>query len=99
MTDYLDGYLARKLNASSAFGAFLDPVADKLMVCAVLILLSTAPIAAGPLAGNAWIIPRWAAHDRAICMRRTAVPKGHGWATVHANLHGCAQGPVCNQLT
>jgi len=39
ITDWLDGYLARKLGATSAFGAFLDPVADKLMVAAALILL------------------------------------------------------------
>ncbi len=39
ITDWLDGYLARKLNQFSAFGAFLDPVADKLMVTAALILL------------------------------------------------------------
>ncbi len=32
ITDWLDGYLARRLNQTSAFGAFLDPVADKLMV-------------------------------------------------------------------
>jgi cardiolipin synthase (CMP-forming) len=39
VTDWFDGYLARALNQTSAFGAFLDPVADKLMVAAALILL------------------------------------------------------------
>lgn len=39
ITDWLDGYFARKLNQSSAFGAFLDPVADKLMISTALVLL------------------------------------------------------------
>jgi len=39
ITDWLDGYLARRLDQQSAFGAFLDPVADKLMVAVALILL------------------------------------------------------------
>ena len=39
VTDWLDGYLARRLNQTSAFGAFLDPVADKLFVVGALIVL------------------------------------------------------------
>ena len=41
ITDWFDGYLARKLNQQSALGAFIDPLADKLMViCALLLILS-----------------------------------------------------------
>jgi cardiolipin synthase (CMP-forming) len=38
-TDWLDGYLARRLNQTSSFGAFLDPVADKFLVCACVLVL------------------------------------------------------------
>lgn len=38
-TDWADGFLARRLNQTSAFGAFLDPVADKFLVCASLLVL------------------------------------------------------------
>jgi CDP-diacylglycerol--glycerol-3-phosphate 3-phosphatidyltransferase len=40
ITDWLDGYLARRLNQSTPFGAFLDPVADKIMVAIALVLLA-----------------------------------------------------------
>jgi len=39
ITDWADGWLARRLNQTSAFGAFLDPVADKILVCASLLIL------------------------------------------------------------
>jgi CDP-diacylglycerol--glycerol-3-phosphate 3-phosphatidyltransferase len=38
-TDWLDGFLARRLNQTSSFGAFLDPVADKILVCASVLVL------------------------------------------------------------
>lgn len=53
LTDWLDGYLARRLNQISRFGAFLDPVADKLMVVVALILLvelDASPLLAVPAA-------------------------------------------------
>ena len=39
LTDWLDGWLARRMNQTSSFGAFLDPVADKFLVCAALLVL------------------------------------------------------------
>lgn len=51
ITDFFDGYLARKLNQISAFGTFLDPISDKIFVSTILILL----VAFGQITG-AWII-------------------------------------------
>ncbi|CAN1237661.1 CDP-diacylglycerol--glycerol-3-phosphate 3-phosphatidyltransferase 2 [Linum grandiflorum] len=56
VTDWLDGYIARKMRLGSAFGAFLDPVADKLMVAATLVLLCTRPLDI-PLFGSvSWLL-------------------------------------------
>ncbi|CAN6934797.1 unnamed protein product [Brassica oleracea] len=62
VTDWLDGYIARyvvvlfQMRSGSAFGAFLDPVADKLMVAATLILLCTKPMDALVLGPVPWLV-------------------------------------------
>ncbi|KAK2405699.1 CDP-diacylglycerol--glycerol-3-phosphate 3-phosphatidyltransferase [Trifolium repens] len=56
-TDWLDGYIARKMKLKSSFGAFLDPVADKLMVAATLVLLCTRPLDAGVFGQAPWLLP------------------------------------------
>ncbi|XP_055831353.1 CDP-diacylglycerol--glycerol-3-phosphate 3-phosphatidyltransferase 2-like [Solanum dulcamara] len=56
VTDWLDGYLARKMNLGTAFGAFLDPVADKLMVAATLVLLCTKPLESGVFGQFPWLL-------------------------------------------
>jgi CDP-diacylglycerol--glycerol-3-phosphate 3-phosphatidyltransferase len=55
-TDWLDGYLARKMSLETAFGAFLDPVADKLMVAFVLVLIVQAQASASLAIASAVII-------------------------------------------
>lgn len=52
VTDFLDGYLARKLGAVSAFGTFLDPISDKIFVVVLLVVL----VDVGALSGL-WIVP------------------------------------------
>lgn len=52
ISDFLDGYLARKLNSVSAFGTFLDPISDKIFVALLLVAL----VDTGALSGL-WVIP------------------------------------------
>ncbi|KAM0822965.1 hypothetical protein ACQ4PT_071185 [Festuca glaucescens] len=56
ITDWLDGYIARKMHLGTPFGAFLDPVADKLMVAATLVLLCTKPLEASLLSAGPWLL-------------------------------------------
>ena len=57
-TDWLDGYLARKMGLETAFGAFLDPVADKVMVAFVLVLIIQSQASAPLAIAGAIIISR-----------------------------------------
>ncbi|EEE58822.1 hypothetical protein OsJ_10391 [Oryza sativa Japonica Group] len=56
VTDWLDGYIARKMQLGTPFGAFLDPVADKLMVAATLVLLCTKPLEISLLRDGPWLL-------------------------------------------
>ncbi|TKY50591.1 CDP-diacylglycerol--glycerol-3-phosphate 3-phosphatidyltransferase 1 [Spatholobus suberectus] len=56
LTDWLDGYLARRMKLKSSFGAFLDPVADKLMVAATLVLLCTRPLDVAVFRQAPWLL-------------------------------------------
>ncbi|URE30828.1 Two-component response regulator-like PRR73 [Musa troglodytarum] len=70
ITDWLDGYIARKKQLGTAFGAFLDPVADKLMVAATLVLLCTRPLEVATFGEVPWLltIPSIAIIGREITM-------------------------------
>ncbi|KAJ4970910.1 hypothetical protein NE237_004009 [Protea cynaroides] len=56
ITDWLDGYIARKMRLKTTFGAFLDPVADKLMVAATLVLLCTKPLEVAMFGEVPWLL-------------------------------------------
>jgi CDP-diacylglycerol---glycerol-3-phosphate 3-phosphatidyltransferase len=58
VTDWLDGYLARKMSQTTVFGAFLDPVADKLMVAVTLVLIVQADPSPSVAVASAIIIGR-----------------------------------------
>lgn len=77
ITDWLDGYLARKMKQGSAFGAFLDPVADKLMVAATLVLLCTRPLEVGMFGQLPWLL---AAPAIAIIGREITMSAVREWA-------------------
>ncbi len=56
VTDYFDGYLARARGAVSRLGVFLDPIADKIMVAAVILVLTAQGVLTGPYVGDAHVI-------------------------------------------
>lgn len=56
VTDYFDGYLARASGAVSKLGIFLDPIADKIMVAAVILVLTAQGYLRGPYVGDAHVI-------------------------------------------
>jgi len=56
LTDYLDGYLARAQGTVSKLGTFLDPIADKIMVAAVILILTAQGYLRGPYVGDMHVI-------------------------------------------
>ncbi|PEQ10855.1 CDP-diacylglycerol--glycerol-3-phosphate 3-phosphatidyltransferase [Novosphingobium sp. PC22D] len=56
ITDYFDGYLARSSGTVSKLGVFLDPIADKIMVAAVILVLTAQGVLRGPYVGDAHVV-------------------------------------------
>ena len=56
LTDYFDGYVARSYGAVSKLGAFLDPIADKIMIAAVILVLSAQGVLWGPYVNDLHVI-------------------------------------------
>ena len=56
ITDYFDGYLARAQGTVSKLGVFLDPIADKIMVAAVILVLAARGVLTGPYVGSLHVI-------------------------------------------
>ena len=56
ITDYFDGYLARAQGAVSRLGIFLDPIADKIMIAAVILVLTAQGVLTGPYVGDMHVI-------------------------------------------
>ncbi|XP_074584905.1 CDP-diacylglycerol--glycerol-3-phosphate 3-phosphatidyltransferase 2-like isoform X2 [Curcuma longa] len=79
ITDWLDGYIARKWRLETAFGAFLDPVADKLMVAATLVLLCTKPLECAVFSEFRWLLT---APSIAIIGREITMSAVREWAAL-----------------
>lgn len=71
ITDYLDGYLARAQGTVSRLGQFLDPIADKIMVAAVIVLLVARPSVEGR-----WIIADWHLIPALVILLREIIVSG-----------------------
>src|ERR671917_570249 len=56
ITDYFDGYLARSSGAVSRLGIFLDPIADKIMVAVVILVLTAKGVLTGPYVGDLHVV-------------------------------------------
>jgi CDP-diacylglycerol--glycerol-3-phosphate 3-phosphatidyltransferase/cardiolipin synthase len=56
ITDYFDGYLARSTGAVSRLGIFLDPIADKIMVVSVILVLTAMGVLRGPIVGDLHVV-------------------------------------------
>lgn len=56
ITDYFDGYIARSSGAVSRLGVFLDPIADKIMIAAVILVLAAQGILRGPYVGDMHVL-------------------------------------------
>ena len=56
VTDYFDGYLARSSGTVSKLGQFLDPIADKIMIAAVILVLTAKGVLSGPYVGDAHVV-------------------------------------------
>jgi len=79
VTDWLDGYLARKLNQSTAFGAFLDPVADKVMVAVVLVLMVERYASSLLMTDNRYASPLFALATAVIVARELLISALREW--------------------